>query len=367
MKKNLFLSLLFVIGAMTYVSCDKADNPAPVNPDEPDIEVPDEPSELETRYFSIEDARYIAENFPLATIEEFIQGLNVNLHAIKGGTNLIQVSTEKGYTEFYIGAKNVPGYFLWTPSAGRGQGEGGGGALTENDLYKIAILFSTLLDDELTLVISAKDANNDVTKPMEIVISFVETKTEVGDLNVNLFFSNDKDVDLHLILPDGTRIFYGNRGGSYEAENGEIKSFGLDLDSNPACNIDGIRNENIFIPAQLVQNGTYTVQVDMYANCNYSLATDWQVIARYNDELLTNESADERFAGRNPVMGIYPAGVGNGDHTPVMQFTITNAEEHSVGAPRLIRSTFKPTPLKDTDWAKLSDEEYEAAVKREQK
>ena len=364
---------------MTFVACDQTDNPANppiVNPDDPDNPGPSEPSALETYYFSVENGSYVAEEFPAQTVDETIQGLSVNTHAIKGGTNQIQVNTSKVYTEFYIGAAGVPGYILFIPPTGPaepGTGEGGTG-LTEGDLYKIALMFSTQLEDEITLLVSAKDDQGEVTKPIEIVISFVETQTELGDLNVNLFFTTQKDVDLHLIMPNGERIYYGNRGGSYETEDGEILSYGLDLDSNAGCSIDNVNNENIFIPASLVMNGTYEVQVDMWSQCEQSsLVTDWQVIARYNNELLVNEIDDERFAGKNPVAGIYPVGSGSGDHTPVMRFTITNANdiddsgEEVYAAPRLIRNSFKPTPLKAADWNKLTDEEFAAAVKRFQK
>lgn len=361
------LSALLALGTFTFVACDQEDNPA--NPGNPEVVNPDDPqvpSDLETYYFSVESAHYVGQTFPAATLDETIQGLSVNTHAIKGGTNQIQVNTTKVYTEFYIGAEGVPGYFLFIPEGGSaepGTGEGGTG-LTEGELYKIALLFSTQLADEVVLLVSAKDDQGNVTKPYRIVISFVETQTQRGDLNVSLYFSNEKDVDLHLILPDGTRLYYGNRGGTYENEAGEIVEYGLDLDSNAGCSIDGIKNENIFIPASLVQNGTYTVQVDMWSNCDPSIATDWQVIARYNEELLVNEIEDTRFAGKNPVSGVYPIGFGSGDHTPVMQFTITNANEVKAGAPRIIRSSFKPAPLKDSDWNKLSDAEFEAAVKR---
>ena len=371
MKKVLFFGLVAAFGMMTFVACDQTDNPA--NPGTPDNPGTSEPSALETYYFSVENGSYVAEEFPAQTVDETIQGLSVNTHAIKGGTNQIQVNTSKVYTEFYIGAAGVPGYILFIPTTGPaepGTGEGGTG-LTEGDLYKIALMFSTQLEDEITLLVSAKDDQGQVTKPIEIVISFVETQTELGDLNVNLFFTTQKDVDLHLILPNGMHIYYGNRGGSYETEDGEIVSYGLDLDSNAGCSIDNVNNENIFIPASLVMNGTYEVQVDMWSQCEQSsLVTDWQVIARYNNELLVNEIDDERFAGKNPVAGIYPVGSGSGDHTPVMRFTITNANdiddsgEEVYAAPRLIRNSFKPTPLKAADWNKLTDEEFAAAVKR---
>ena len=52
------------------------------------------------------------------------------------------------------------------------------------------------------------------------------------------FLEDEKDVDLHLIEPNGGHIYYGNRRSS----NGGF----LDIDSNPDCSIDGVNNENIY-------------------------------------------------------------------------------------------------------------------------
>lgn len=81
-----------------------------------------------------------------------------------------------------------------------------------------------------------------------------------GDVQVTLSWDADSDVDLHVIEPGGEETYYADRtsgtGGS------------LDLDSNAACRIDGVRNENITWPVGRAPRGRYTVRVDYWDSCN---------------------------------------------------------------------------------------------------
>jgi hypothetical protein len=80
-----------------------------------------------------------------------------------------------------------------------------------------------------------------------------------GDVQVTLSWDADADVDLHVVDPAGEEIYYAHRtsasGGS------------LDLDSNAACTIDGVRNENITWPVGRAPRGQYTVRVDYWSSC----------------------------------------------------------------------------------------------------
>ena len=86
------------------------------------------------------------------------------------------------------------------------------------------------------------------------------TEVGTGDVQVTLSWDADSDVDLHVVGPDGEEIYYGDR---QSASGGE-----LDLDSNAACVIDGVRNENITWPIGRALAGTYTVRVDYWDSCN---------------------------------------------------------------------------------------------------
>ena len=131
-------------------------------------------------------------------------------------------------------------------------------------------------------------------------------------------------------------------------------TYGLDHDSNAACDIDNLNNENIYIPAELIQAGTYTVIVDMYENCSPSIATSWSVVARYKGEEVHNE------IGSNPASGVYPAGAGVGDMTQVIRFTLDEGISVSAVNRQIKAGSFKPTPLspqalKKLEAAKLND------------
>jgi hypothetical protein len=80
-----------------------------------------------------------------------------------------------------------------------------------------------------------------------------------GDVQVTLSWDVDSDVDLHVIDPSGEEIFYANRQAASRGE--------LDLDSNAACDIDGVRNENITWPVGRAPVGRYTVRVDYWDSC----------------------------------------------------------------------------------------------------
>jgi len=79
-----------------------------------------------------------------------------------------------------------------------------------------------------------------------------------GDVQVSVSWDADSDVDLHVIDPAGDEVYYG---ATVIASGGE-----LDLDSNAACIIDGVNNENITWAA--AAEGTYTVRLDYYLGCD---------------------------------------------------------------------------------------------------
>lgn len=122
---------------------------------------------------------------------------------------------------------------------------------------------------------------------------------------------------------------------------------GLDIDSNAGCYIDGVNNENIVIPEELLEVGEYRVEVDMWSNCDPSISTEWMVAARYKGNLLPNLLPEKG----NPVSGVYPVGAPSGDHTEVMKFKIT--ENQLRNAPRRGIKSMKPARRTLMDEIKL--------------
>lgn len=327
MKKLMTLCSILLLGGVLWWSCSSDDDP--------------QMSELEKKYFSIENAAYKGGEFPAATSTESIDGISVNNSALTGGMNFITIVTEVTYNRFFIGVKGVEGYWEYVPQstpATRADGY---------NTYTIPIMYSTDYNSDITMMVSAETENGEVTEPYETEINFVESQS--GDLNINLTFSNAKDVDLHLFMPNGEHIYYGARGGEYETPEGNIVTYGLDHDSNAGCSIDNLNNENIYIPAELIQAGTYTVVVDMYANCEPSIPTSWSVVARYKGNPVNN------LIGSNPASGVYPAGHGNGDMTEVIKFTLDEGIQPNAVNTRIVPATFKAIQPTDTDLMKMEE------------
>jgi hypothetical protein len=89
-----------------------------------------------------------------------------------------------------------------------------------------------------------------------------------GDVQVSVAWTGASDVDLHVFDPSGDEVYFGRP---------EVPSGGtLDLDSNPACNIDNKNNENIVWPLNGAPAGEYRVIVVYYDDCGVE-RSDWVV------------------------------------------------------------------------------------------
>ncbi|MBX6750239.1 MAG: hypothetical protein IRY85_11320 [Micromonosporaceae bacterium] len=82
-----------------------------------------------------------------------------------------------------------------------------------------------------------------------------------GAVQVSISWNVDSDVDLHVVDPNGEEVYFGH---PESASGGK-----LDLDSNPDCDIDGKRNENITWK-DTAPPGTYTVRVSLWDACGVS-------------------------------------------------------------------------------------------------
>lgn len=92
-----------------------------------------------------------------------------------------------------------------------------------------------------------------------------------GDIQVTLTWDTPTDVDLHVVEPNGDETYYGTDGSPSGGD--------LDLDSNPACSIDAINNENITWTAA-PPHGSYIVRVDFYDDCGVTTTTHYTVTVR---------------------------------------------------------------------------------------
>ena len=121
-------------------------------------------------------------------------------------------------------------------------------------------------EDSLDLYLAARDASGRIGPAARHEYDVIEVGT--GDVQVTLTWDADSDVDLHVVEPGGDEIYWGNPSSTSGGT--------LDLDSNAACRLDGVRNENITWPAGAAPRGTYTVRVNYWAACDVA-ATNYTV------------------------------------------------------------------------------------------
>lgn len=272
MKKVFFPLLTIAAFLLIAVSCkDNSSSGGTVTPDVPTV----------SDYFSIEGANYNNNVLPAPTGGD-APYVELNNTVIPGGSNYVIVESMVEAAKILIGINGVQGYYEMVPTD-KG---------TNEIVYDFIMVMNQNLDGgSFGISIGIIDENGDVSEYWTTEMEIHEVGT--GTLQVSLSFDNDKDIDLHLFEPNGYHIFYGDR----ESDNGGV----LDLDSNPSCSIDGINNENItYSEEAYVEPGEYTVYVDMWENCDPSIATNFVLTVFYGGELL------QTVEGVNPIAGTFP-------------------------------------------------------------
>lgn len=332
MKKSIYFAATLLL-AIIFNACNDKD------------EV-DNLSELENKFFTIENGSYSNEAIPAATINKTLDNIDMSTQAMSGAMNYITVFSDKRVSKFFVGIKGIEGHFEYVPD-----NTSTSDSPQNLKTYVIPVMMSSNYNSNSTIILNCQLDNGEITNPVEKQIVYIETMP--GAIEIKLAFSNSKDIDLHLYTPSGKHIYYNNRGGSFTSESGEVISYGLDIDSNAACHLDNINKENIYIPEELVEEGTYKVVVNMYENCRPSLATSWSVIARYKGSLILPVS------GGNPASGLYQEGAGTGDMTQVMTFTVWGGTISRSDTPSDIRKNwrFTPTHKRESDLLKAEFEE----------
>lgn len=329
MKKiALFCGAILVAASMLFVACGK-DKDATIK-----------------NFFSIDNASLIAEDMPEATSEQTID-VSLNGSVIPGGSSFVTVIAENVAKKILIGLKGQTGYYEYVPESAN-----------RDYAYSFVMLVDQNIalpdgQDAFEIQIAIVDENGDISQIWETPVEIIEVGT--GGLQVSLTFDNAKDVDLHLIEPEynyesgdaasfyDRHIYYGNH---YSAAGGW-----LDLDSNPGCSIDNINNENItyndstaFIPA-----GTYKVYVDMYSNCDASIATNYVVTVIYGGSLIATKSGIfevDAPSTHNPISSDYVE-----ENDPFLTFTIAGNGQKAV-------KSFEPVPMTESAIEKEANAAY---------
>ena len=255
----------------------------------------------------------------------YIPNVNMNNQALAGGANYITVSSEVRASKIIVANPSKAGYIEVTPHQA---------AATDREIiYDFFMVVNQQQEgNSLNVVFAIVDENGDVSGYYAAMIEILNNGT--GVLQVSLTFDTPKDVDLHLIEPNGYHIYYADR----ESNNGGE----LDVDSNAGCSIDNINNENIFYSEYAyVEPGTYTVYVDMFENCNEDYPTNFILTVFYEGQVLVN-----------PIAGHFPANEPSNYNnleaiSPVCTFRIPNpghqppAKLEKKALPKFLRSLDK--------------------------
>lgn len=191
-----------------------------------------------------------------------------NSTVINGGTSQVLVNASAPVAVVYVSIGAAGSYWeLRLPSP-------------QTRVVLVLSFAATLPSSFFDCVYGAGTASGAISVP--VVVPTQSRTVGSGDVQVSLSWNTASDVDLHVVDPRGEEIYYGHRGSA----SGGV----LDLDSNAACAIDGVQNENITWPSGRAPAGSYTVRVDYWSSCGVP-RTDYVV-------RVTNGSASQIFQGQ---------------------------------------------------------------------
>lgn len=345
--KNLFFKVAFsamvLAAGVCCFSCSKDDDgndggntPAPETPNGSTL-------------ISISGANFQPGTIPAATSGESVGTIEMNTQALAGGGSFVSVLSPNDYSCFYISIAGMNGYFVVQPDSKNYDPN------TGLYTYRFNIGFTESFNANITVVIcGVLTGTGAVTQHAQTTVTFVESQT--GALDIKLVFENDKDIDLHLYTPSDEHIFYANRG-MYNDDDEQV--YGLDKDSNASCYIDGLNNENIFIPAEYLEAGQYTVKVNMYENCDRQIPTSWSVTVRYQGRLIENSTPGYG----NPATGAYPVDAPAGDFTTAFTFYLSPVQAAAAKAKAQFASKLKPILPTEMDLLKIEQEEINRSLR----
>ncbi|MDR2138360.1 MAG: hypothetical protein LBP50_02255 [Tannerella sp.] len=262
-------------------------------------------NEIREKYFFVDNAEYVDGATPGGT-EAMISDLTVNRSAITGGSTVLQFTSSERLTTVHIGVNGVPGYYRCDVSRTEPVRNGNGYE------YQVVLLLSQRLSADFNIFVSAVSVAGAISMTVNSTeIAVIEVGT--GKLQISLSWDKLDDVDLILVDPNNNAIFYAQpfafdrpvseevwdeysetfsyTSSTWEDRKAFFTSRGyriigeLDLDSNAACDIDGVNNENITYEETAIP-GSYAVAVNLWEKCTASGAkgSSYSVTANHNGD-----------------------------------------------------------------------------------
>lgn len=291
---------------------------------------------LQEKYITVDNGVYVKGSLPVGSNTEMFEEVVLGESALPGGSSFLKLASKEVLKTAYIAVSGEEGYIQVDLKPDNAPTNRSTGTLYT---YTVILSVSQQLSTDFTIELTAVNAQGDISVKVTKDMKYVQAGT--GSLQVNLHFSNAKDIDLYVVEPNGNIICFDspfpycsdayrrfeemvNGSENYdESDFPEYGLIGLDVDSNAGCDIDNINSENIFFTSEVMQKGTYQVWVNMFANCNAAIATDYIVKATYKGKVVSS------IWGANPAQGTFPVGTKDNDinaeltgAVKVMEFTI---------------------------------------------
>lgn len=164
---------------------------------------------------------------------------------VRGGSALLQLGAA-GADRLLVGVEGEDGYYR-APLGASGTGTVVVTMNADDAAPRYTLLFAT-------------ESGGAVSAVTRRTLTVNTDAGASGQLQVSLNWSAPADLDLHLETPEGEDIYYG---ASTSESGGD-----LDLDSNAACDLDRVDNENIAWPeGSTPASGAYVIRVDYWSAC----------------------------------------------------------------------------------------------------
>jgi hypothetical protein len=123
----------------------------------------------------------------------------------------------------------------------------------------------------VNLRVAAQDDQGQVSAPIVRRLSILPLGT--GDVEVSLSMGAATDLDLYVVEPTASVLYYGRQRSGAGGE--------LDLDANAACSDNmGVNAEHVFWRQGAAPAGTYVVRVAHYESCIDGAPVDYRVTVR---------------------------------------------------------------------------------------
>jgi hypothetical protein len=198
---------------------------------------------------------------------------------IVGRTTTLNGLVPKPTQAVAVGVPGDAGYWIITPSVPDV-------LLTDQLTFTARLQMSSqLAPGELPVTLRAVSPDGRFGPPFVLPLTITTTPIPDGQLVVSLLWDTESDLDLHVVIPDGSEIWAHNINSWVPPPPGQLpdpnawKTGGiLDFDSNSGCVLDGRRLEDVYWQ-QTPPSGHYIVRVDTPSLCGEIDAT-WTVIAK---------------------------------------------------------------------------------------